>query len=903
MTEVPFPVRVAERVCVLLLWFYPRRFREANAQEMAADCATIARATYDRSGVRGLIFLLVRMAFDTARIGAREHRLDRADRKRRARRSHTVTGRRGEFLGTIAQDIRYAVRTLAKHPGFTMAAILTMALGIGANAAVFSVVNGVILQPLPYTDGSRLVILEQHGQPGTQQGFSPLEIRDYREQATNFEQVVEYHSLNFNLLGRGEPERVRSGVVSWNFFQTLGVQPLLGRVFLHEDDVPGAEPVLVLSHRYWMSSFGGDSTVVGQTVEMNDHIHTIVGVLPPVPHYPRENEVYMPTVACPFRSADSWAENRSARSISAFGRAREGVTPVQLQEELDAVAWGMHEEHAEDYAAFQNHRVNAVPLKEELTNAARPTLIILMGTVGLLLLIACANVANLMLSRLFRRERELAVRTALGASRGRITRQLITESTILTLVGGALGLLFAVGGLDLLIGFTERFTTRAREIDIDSSVLGFTLLIAVGCGIIFGSLPALPAGRNLGEALKDGSNRSAAASGKLRLRGALVVSQLTISFMVLIGAGLVVRSLWRLQSVDAGFEARSVLTMTLATPFNFDNTRHLNFKDGILERVRALPGVSAAALSSSFPLGANPANTAFDIVGRRAPEGEDLPRADMRFVTPSYFQAINQPILRGRDFEHADRIGAPPAAVVNEAWANDFFDGEDPLGAQIIIPNWLGEEAATIVGVVGNVRQTLNADVADEVYLSFLQIPFAFSRIVVSTTTAPMSLVRSVADAVHQVSPEVPVVDVQTYDEVRREALASPRLTASLLAMFAALALIITATGLAAVIGFSVSQRVHEIGVRMALGAERDTVLAMVLWQGMKLVLVGLVVGAAGAIALTKIMAGLLFGVSTSDPVTFIAVALMLALVAAAATLIPARRATAIDPMVALRAE
>jgi predicted permease len=902
MPDRPYVVRAADRLCVLLLRLYPQRFRRANAVEMARDCASITQATYDRDGIRGLTFLGVRMLVDTVRVAVREHRLDR--REARSQRRHpagAATGR-GEFLATIAQDLHYGVRTLAKHPGFTAAAILTMALGIGANAAIFSVVNGVILQPLPYAGGNRLVVLQQKGGPGVEPGFSPLEIQDYRAQATNFEEVVEYHNLNFNLLGHGEPERVRSGVVSWNFFQTLGVQPLLGRVFLPDDDVPGAAPVLILSHRYWMRSFGGDSSVVGQTVKMNDHIHTIVGVLPPVPHYPRENEVYMPTVACPFRSADNWANNRSARGLEAFGRVREGVAAMQAQDQLNGVARGLHEDHAEHYAGFQDHRIGQVPLKEELITAARPTLFILMGTVGLLLLIACANVANLMLSRLFRRERELAVRTALGASRGRIIRQLVTESTILTLAGGTLGLLFAVGGLDLLIGFAERFTTRAREIDIDAAVLFFTLLISIGSGILFGSLPALPGGRHLGEALKDGSNRSTAPSGKLRLRGALVISQLTISFMVLIGAGLVVRSLWRLQSVDAGFEAQSVLTMTLATPFDFDHSDHLNFKDGILERVRALPGVSASALSSSFPLGANPLNSAFDIVGRRTPDGEDLPRADTRFVTRSYFQAILQPLLRGRDFERSDRIGAPFVAVVNEAWVEGFF-GEDPLGAQIIVPSRFGEEPVTIVGVVGNVRQTLNAEVMDEIYLSFLQIPFAFSRIVMSTTGDPMSLVRSVADAVHEVSPEIPVTDIQSYDDVRREALASPRLIASLLVIFAALALIITATGLAAVIGFSVSQRVHEIGVRMALGAERDAVLGMVLWQGMKLVLAGLVVGAVGAMALTRIMSGLLFGISTSDPVTFIAVGLLLALVAAGATLIPARRATAIDPMVALRAE
>ncbi|MCZ6916450.1 MAG: ABC transporter permease [Gemmatimonadetes bacterium] len=901
-TTRPVIVRLADRTLGLLQRLYPRRFYRQYAVEIARASSMLTQSTYELKGARGVLGLMTRSVLDTLRTALREHRLNFQDPSRK-RQQHGSRGPGSNEIGaSLMQDLRYAVRTLVRNPGFTAAAVITMALGIGANTAIFSVVDAVIFQPLPYTDGSRLVQLHQQGLPNGNTTFSPLEILDYREQSETLEQVVEYHSLNFNLLGRGEPERVRSGVVSWNFFQTLGLRPLLGRAFVPEDDLHGAEPVLVLSHRYWQSSFGGDSSVVGQTVEMNDHIHTIVGVLPPVPHYPRENEVYMPTVACPFRSADSWADNRSARGILAFGRVRPGVDAAQVDAELGRLSQNIHDSHPEHYTNFTGHAVNTRPLKDQLTSAARPTLFILMGTVGLLLLIACANVANLMLSHLFRREREMALRSALGAGRGRLARQLVTESTLLTVAGGALGLAFAIGGLDLLITFTERFTTRAREIDIDGSVLLFTLVISVGTGLLFGLLPALPARHDLGEALKDGS-RATANAGRLRLRGALVVSQLAVSFMVLIGAGLVVRSLWRLQHVDAGFEAHNVLTMTLAVPFNFDPSRHLTYKDGILERVRALPGVSTAALSSTFPLGAAPVNRTFDVVGRRTAEGRQQPTADMRFVTSEYFATINHPVIRGRTFERGDRVERPLVAVVNQTLARNHFADEDPIGQLLLVPSFFGEQAVTIVGIVGDVRKALDAEIEGEVYLSFLQIPFSFARIVVATTGNPMDLVRPVTDAVHVVAEEVPVIDVQTLADVRRESLASPRLTALLLATFGGLALIITAMGVAAVIGFSVSQRSHEIGVRMALGARRDSVLGMILWQGMRLVLIGLAIGIVGAVALARVMSGLLFDIAATDAVTFVSVAVMLAGVAVLATLVPARRATTVDPMIALRSE
>jgi putative ABC transport system permease protein len=869
---------------------------------MIRDFAQLARATRDDR--RSLFLLFVRTFFDTVRTATHEHR---AARKRNRQPSvPTDYSRKAEFMRTTLQDLRYASRTLTKHPGFTAAAAVTLALGIGANTAIFSVVNSVLIRPLPYHEDQRLLLLEQH-RPGTQNtGFSVQELVDYRSQSETLEEVVEYHSLNFVLLGRGDPERVQSGVVSWQFFQTLGVQPVLGRVFGTEDDVLGAEPVLVLSHRYWQSSFGGDSTVVGQTVRMNDKVHTIVGVLPPVPHYPRENDVYMPSVACPFRSGPGWIENRSVRGLTVFSRVKSSVSVRQVETEVASLAHRMRQEHPEHYPeAATDHRVDTVRLKEQLIRNARPTLLILMGTVGLVLLIASANVANLTLARLSRREREMAVRTALGAGRRRLARQLITESMVLALIGGALGVLFAAGGLDLLVSFTARFTRRAREINIDASVLAFTLLVSAATGLIFGSLPALPSRRNPADALRESGARTTASTGKLRLRGALVVSQIAISFMLLIGAGLAVRSFIKLQAVDAGISAENVLTGTLAVPFNAQ-IEPVQFTETLLDNIESQPGVSSAAVTTSFPLSeVAPFSNAFEIEGRPVADSTLRPVADFRRISPRYFETVDQPLQRGRTFTRMDGgEGQQPVVIVNQSFARNHFGDEDPIGKRIFSSTFGSQQDwFTIVGVVGDVRQSLDTDITDEVYFPFRQFPFSFNRLLVRSAGDPWMLVGPVQDVIHALQPEVPLADIRSLKQVRTESLASPRLTALLLGLFAGLALVISATGIAGVTGFSVSQRTNEIGVRMALGARRSSVLWLVLRQGMTLVVVGLALGMVGSLALTRVLSGLLFGVPATDPLTFVGVAGALVAVATAATLIPAGKATTIDPMVALRSE
>ncbi|MGH7526479.1 MAG: ABC transporter permease, partial [Gemmatimonadales bacterium] len=724
---------------------------------------------------------------------------------------------------------------------------------------------------------------------------------DYRGATRTLAGVAEYHSMPFILLGREEPRRVQTGVVSAEFFSLLGVEPLLGRTFRTGEDQPGAEPVLVVSHGFWKNHLGGDPAIVGRTFEMNDRIHTVVGVLPPIPQYPGENDVYMPSSACPFRSGEATRENRSARLLTLVGRLRPAATLAASRAELEAIAARLHQDYPENYNSTQGFVTTAVSLHEQLTSQARPTLLLLLGTAALVLLIACANVANLTLARLIRREREIALRAALGADRGRIVRQLLTEGSLLSLAGGAIGLVLAASMLDLLAAFAARFTPRAGEIAMDGTVLIFALLISLLTGLAFGVLPALPSRVNLSGALKDGGATTSGARSN-RLRGALVVAQVAVSVMLLIGAGLMLRTLLALQRVNPGFDPESVLSMTLDLNWSKYTSPDLirDFHRQLHARLASQPGVVATASALTFPLsGRGPIGFDLAIEGRPAEDGA-VPRGDFRSVSPEYFRTMGIPLLSGRVFTDADGPRVPEVAIVSQSLARRYWAQENPIGRRISGDN--GENWATIVGVVGDVRQYgLAAEPADEVYWPFAQAPIREGAFLVRSRADPLSMGRLISDAVHAIDPNQPLANLRELVEVRGEALASPRLTAALIGAFALLALLITAAGLAGVIAFSVSQRTQEIGVRMALGADRGEVLRMVLREGLRLVILGLVLGVGGAIALSRLVTGLLYGVEATDPPTFIAVALVLLLVAAAACLVPARRATAVDPMVALR--
>jgi predicted permease len=812
---------------------------------------------------------------------------------------------RSELIESIWQDLRYAVRTLRKSPGFTVAVILTLALGIGANTALFSVLHGVLLRPLPYTRGDRLVVVQQEPRLlGTGAGFSVPEVLDYRQQNATLSTAAEYHSMWFNLLGRAEPERVQTGVVSADFFDLLGVRPILGRTFHPEDDRPGAEPVLILSHEYWKRAFGGDPAVVGRALTMNDRPHTVVGVLPPVPQYPHENHVYMPTSACPFRSGDRALHARDVRitDLQLYGRLRDGVTLDSARADIALIGSRLQRQYPEAYPRSSDF-TTVLSLEQELTRSFRPMLFLLTGTAGFVLLIVCASVANLSLARLLRRERELAIRAAVGADRARLLRQLLTESMLLALVGGAVGLALAAGTLDLLVAFAARFTVRAGEIGIDGPVLLFTLAMSLGTGLVFGALPALSSRQNLAGALNEGSGRATADAGKHRVRNALIVAQVAVSFMLLVGAGLMIRSLMKLQRVDPGFRAERVLTMTMDLDFVKHATPALRaqFFGRLLERTDALPGVMASAVSGTFPLHEKePAQVRFRIEGRPVEEGRPLPRAALRVASPAYFGAVGIPLLQGRLFTDQDRLGAPEMVIVNQTMAHHYWGAEDPTGKRLIGED--GQGWFTIIGVVGDAKQRLDGEVGDELYRPYAQLPLLSTTLLVRTPGDPEAMARRVAEAVYSVDPEQPVADVRTLGEVRAQALASPRLTAILLGLFAALALTITATGIAGVVAFSVSQRTPEIGIRIALGAQRGDILRAMVSQGFALVLAGLALGLAGALTLTRLVADFLFGIGAADPLTYAAVSLVLIAVAAAACLVPAWRATGINPTIALRA-
>jgi putative ABC transport system permease protein len=816
---------------------------------------------------------------------------------------------RAVLFETILLDVRYGLRSLRKNPGYAAAAVLTLALGIGANTAIFSVVHGVLLQSLPYGGGERLVRIEVNAPgAGIQDGaFSPLEIADLQNLSRSLEGVAEYHSMWFVLLGRPEPERVQTGVVSAHFFDTMGVKPILGRTFAEGEDGHGAEAVLVLSHQYWMRSFGGDPRVVGQVFTMNDRPHTVIGVLPPIPGYPDENDVYMPIHACPFRSDPRVENNRDSGMLRAFARLKEGAPFEGAEKDLSDLAARMAQDHPKSYPASIRLSLRPVSLREELTRQARPTFLLLSATVGLVLLIACANVANLTLSRLVRREREMALRSALGAGRGRLARQLLTESVVVAVLGGLLGLAVAAAGRQLLVHFAARFTPRASEIAIDGPVLLFTLGVSLVAGLGLGLIPALSSRRSLVSALQDGRDPAASAPGRLRMRNFLIVAQVAISFVLLAGAGLMLRTLWKLRQIDPGFKSERVLTSRLDLNFTRyrEREKQLDFNERLLAKLSSEPGVVSVALAGRFPLAeGGPSSGRYRLEGHPPVAEEALPRADFQRVSADYFKTIGVPLLRGRALTGADRTNAPRVAVINKTMASHVFPGEDPIGRRIGVNgdapgeiDWL-----TIVGVSGDVRQYgLANPPVDQVYLSLLQYPGLSTACLVRTSAEPMTLTRTVRDAVHSIGPEQPVDRFRTLEELHTSALDMPRLTAVLLAAFAGLALIITATGIAGVIGFTVGQRRQEFGIRMALGALPGAVVGMVLRQGMRLVVLGLAIGLASAFALSRLFASLLYETTPSDPPTYLAVALVLGLVAAVACFVPARRATSVDPMVALR--
>ena len=808
------------------------------------------------------------------------------------------------FLDHLRQDVGYGLRGLRRNPGFSAIVVLTLALGIGANTAIFSVVHGVLLRDLPYTEPGRLVMVNQSAPRAGQNilGFSVPDFMDFRERNRAFVGMSEYHSMWFILLGRPEPERVQTGVVSDNFFDLLGVKPLLGRGFLPGEDKQGAAPVLMLSYDYWKRSFGGDPNVVGQVFEMNNKPHTVVGVLPPLPAFPNADQVFMPASACPFRGANTTLTNRNGRIIAnVFARLREGVTMGQAADDTRRVASEMCSAFPQNYPKDDGYSADLQGIASAFTGNARMPLLVLLATSGLVLLIACANVANLTLARLVRRDRELAVRVALGAGRRRIFRQLLTESLLLALVGGAAGLLLASAGLHLLVDYASRFLPRADEIAINGQVLCFTLGVSLLTGLFFGSRPPLPVGNALVNTLKDGSRGT--STGNHRLRSLLVVGQVAISVPLLVGAGLAARSLYNLQQIDPGIQTTRVLAAAINlnwTKYN-DVPKRYAFWERSMNEAAKLAAAESVAVSGVEPLnGLVNFPTPFRLEHQALEPNAPSPRATALVDSEDYFKVIGQPLLRGRMFNSSDTREAPRVVILNQAIASHYWPTEDPIGKRLTFDN--GTTWATIVGIVANTRQQLNTEPVDEIHLPLRASGGLNSAtILVRTAAAPATLSRDLRAAIHRVDPQQPVTRIETLEQVRTGSLAPPRLIATLLGLFAVLALVITAAGVGGVLAFSVSQRTQEIGIRMALGASRSDVMWMVLRQGLTLVGLGLAVGTVAALLLTRLMSSVLFGVPPTDPLTFVAVLVILMLVAVLACLMPTRRATSINPVVALR--
>jgi putative ABC transport system permease protein len=818
--------------------------------------------------------------------------------------------KRNRPLETLWQDARFGARSLRSNPGFTLLSVLTLALGIGANTAIFSVVYGVLLRPLPYQQGGQLVVMRQQAPlvRNYNLNFSVKEIDDYRAQNQTLANLAEHHSMAFTLFGGPEPERIQAAVVSANFFEVMGIRPLLGRTFTPSDEAHGAEAVLILSHHYWQRSHKGDLHIIGRVFRMNDRPHTVIGILPPLPQYPNENDMFMPTSACPTRSSQQFIANRNLRMMSVFARLKPGVPEAKAQADLATIAGRMKESYPDAYPANRGFSLTIASLHQELTQRAQPTFLVLLCTSGLVLLLACANTANLTLARLMRREREFAVRAALGASRWRLMRQLLTESTLLALTGGVLGVMLAAWSIGLLVRFAARFTPRANEISLDNTVLLFTLVISVATGLVFGLLPALSLRKNLVSSLKEDSGQSSVSVGRQRLRSSLVVAQVAASFVLLIGAGLMLRSLLKLQEVNPGFDSERVLVMRVTANWSKFTTvqqyRELSLR--LIERAQSLPGVLSAAMASTYPL--NPlgianrgGNVNFQIEGRSLDPNEPTPQVDFRVASTDYFQTIRLPLIKGRLFAETDDTKARQVAIINQTLARHRWGNEDPLDKRISFNQ--GGDWVTIVGVVGDVRQYgLNKEPADELYRPLRQTNGA-GYLLVRTALAPSILVSQLRQAVYSVDQDNAIDQVHTLEHVRQESIASPRLTAVLLGLFAALAVLITAAGITGVMALRISQRTHEIGIRMALGASASSVLRLVLRQGLTLVLIGLGLGIAGAYALTRLMSTLLFEVEPTDPLTWLMVALALAAIATLACFVPARRATLIDPLKALRSE
>ena len=812
---------------------------------------------------------------------------------------------------TFLQDFRYAVRQYRKNLGFTAVAVITLALGIGANTAIFSVVNGVLLRPLTFKDPGRLVrvwhVPPAKSFPGmTTFSVSAANYLDWERQNHVFERMAIYSYHGFTLTGGDKPEQIDACAVTSGFFATLGIQPVLGRAFTPEEDQPGRSNVVVLSHRLWQEHFGSNPNIVGQNIAMDGGSYLVAGVMPASFQFPDFAQMWTPM---------AWTDKeravRGEHHSVVIARLAAGVDVKQAQAEMNTISSRLEQQYPEDDKGWG---AVVVPLHDDLVSEVRPALLVLLGAVAFVLLIASVNVANLALARTFSRQKEIAIRTALGASTTRVLRQIFTESVLLALAGGALGLTYAHAGVRLIMAFLADKIPHSIEVGLDAKVLGFTAGISLFAGMLAAVLPALRLTRaDVNQSLKQGLGRTDANSSGQRTRSILVVSEVALSLILLVGAGLMIRSFQELHGVNPGFDSHNVITMTaMVSRAKFpDPAQQVRFFEQVLQRVRALPGVESAGVVDDIPLDNGGSHQPVAIEGRPMVPMSEQPEVDVRLVSAGYMNAMRIPIVRGRDLRDTDILGRPAVILISESMARQFWPGEDALGKRLTL-TFFPDSVREVVGIVGDVKLDGLDQTRPSAALYFpldqISVPSSggwnsFPMTLVVRSGSASGMVSALSNAVHEVDREMPLRDILTMDTLVANSLTQQRFNMLLLGAFAGLALLLAAVGIYSVLSYSVKRSVRDIGIRLALGARLGDVMRMVVFEGMKPTLLGVAIGVVGALALGRVLSGLIYGVKPTDPVTFLIVTILLALIALLSCILPAYRATKVDPMVALRYE